>query len=48
MVVCAAVWKVRKCKNRKFETNMKVALKALSKATQKAYNMDREDLLGGS
>jgi len=27
---------------------MKVALKAFSKAIQKAYNMDLEDLLGGS
>ena len=48
MLVCAALWKVRKCRNRKLETNMKVALKALSKAIQKAYNMVREDSLGGS
>jgi len=33
---------------KKFVTNTKTALKAFSKALQKAYEMDPEDLLGGS
>lgn len=46
-LVCAAAWKVTKF-IRSLKQIQKTALKAFSKALQKAYEMDPEDLLGGS